>query len=197
MPKWLSFSGYWGNPGDKSCAWYSSLPICELSDAPNGPLRPAVLGGPPMHTLAIPATVGLSTLVMHVITSATWLRVQVLCEAGADGNALHDITRVAVDLEKNKFEIEKPPKPTGIESAPIAMESGKTRVKATVAACAPGSVVVGYTVGVCTSAADRECRFATPRKVRVYASFEEEGQPDRGVQAVRSVELDDMDVWEV
>ena len=62
-----------------------------------------------------------------------------------------------------------------------------------VPACAEGTTVAAYTVGLCAapSTDGTGCTFAPPRALRAYAPG---GLP--GIQRVAAVDVDDLDDWE-
>jgi hypothetical protein len=76
-------------------------------------------------------------------------------------------------------------------SAPVS--AGATQYTLAVPACADGTTVGAYAVGLCaTASADGNgCTFASPRTLRAYTPGV------MGFQQVAAVKIDDLDDWEL
>ena len=76
-------------------------------------------------------------------------------------------------------------------SVPLIAET--TQYTLVVPACADGTTVTAYTVGLCATAIEdrSECTFAPPRTLRAYTPGV------MGIQYVAAVKVDDLDDWEL
>ena len=74
---------------------------------------------------------------------------------------------------------------------PLSAET--TQCTLVVPACADGTTVAAYAVGLCATAIEdsTECTFAPPRTLRAYTPGV------MGFQQVAAVKVDDLDDWEL
>ncbi|KAJ3128189.1 Vacuolar protein sorting-associated protein 62 [Physocladia obscura] len=175
---WLNFNGYFGNPGDTSCLFYSIVGECEFSGGPNAPNRDFT--GPPLYTLASKNTANpnYSVYTFQVAASAqVW--------AAANG-----ITYVAA----HQHCVASPSSESTDNWAfvPIVASAAVTSYNITTARCATdfSRYPSAYEVGLCTSAAQSACVTTSGlRNIKEYVGNSAPTHPDK------EIIVNDLDIW--
>lgn len=178
---WLNFQGRWGNQGNIDCWWYSQSHECQVVDGPFGPNR-VEMAGPLMQTLGTVSTTGRSTFDFYVDDSSNKsgighvVMIRQQCSSLSEENGTDDPS-------------------TKVESvvnvtASTPFVPGK-RTTLSVDACAEGSMVKSYVVGMCRDEGCEECEWGNTRALRAFS----DDPSVFGFQNTSAIDVDDLDVW--